>query len=407
MSNAMSLKAKIRNISKQKNIPAQVVLQNYMFERLLVRLSASEYKDKFVLKGGMLVAAIVGLDNRATMDMDTTLKNLPLTPEAIRNALEQICGIAYDDGVIFEIGTISPIREDDILLNAGNFPLRSYDFFPKKPAAQSRYAHILDFDVLRLGKKVITNNPKAGSFEFGVVVITEVGKERKNNLELTDVKGKAKETNQKNDLFNVWLKMCRHAATVDNYPFIKVITDEQRAESWGADARDLCDILTIVGSGKPKLALPFYTIEDMIACIAFSRFMRLYYDFRYRRGDNTLLVYLLKSVVGWIYKRNERLYNRFGYSVLSIEKERGTQDGKIEKKRYYLADYKIYRDRFSTDCFSDYFNDLALKTKVGLRDYLKYRTSKASVEELKAQNSYFINGLYGNAENSRGEGRSA
>ena len=299
------------------------------------------------------------------------------------------------------------IREDDILLNAGNFPLRSYDFFPKKPAAQSRYAHILDFDVLRLGKKVITNNPKAGSFEFGVVVITEVGKERKNNLELTDVKGKAKETNQKNDLFNVWLKMCRHAATVDNYPFIKVITDEQRAESWGADARDLCDILTIVGSGKPKLALPFYTIEDMIACIAFSRFMRLYYDFRYRRGDNTLLVYLLKSVVGWIYKRNERLYNRFGYSVLSIEKERGTQDGKIEKKRYYLADYKIYRDRFSTDCFSDYFNDLALKTKVGLRDYLKYRTSKASVEELKAQNSYFINGLYGNAENSRGEGRSA
>ena len=78
MSKAMSLKAKIRNIAKQKNIPAQVILQNYMFERLLVRLSASEYKEKFVLKGGMLVAAIVGLDNRATMDMDTTLKNLPL-----------------------------------------------------------------------------------------------------------------------------------------------------------------------------------------------------------------------------------------------------------------------------------------------------------------------------------------
>ena len=114
MSKAMSLKAKIRNIAKQKNIPAQVILQNYMFERLLVRLSASEYKEKFVLKGGMLVAAIVGLDNRATMDMDTTLKNLPLSPEAIRSALEDVCGIAFDDGVVFEIGTISPIREDDI-----------------------------------------------------------------------------------------------------------------------------------------------------------------------------------------------------------------------------------------------------------------------------------------------------
>ena len=114
MRKAMSLKAKIRNIAKQKNIPAQVILQNYMFERLLVRLSVSEYKEKFVLKGGMLVAAIVGLDNRATMDMDTTLKNLPLTPEAIRSALEDICTIKFDDGVAFEIGTISPIREDDI-----------------------------------------------------------------------------------------------------------------------------------------------------------------------------------------------------------------------------------------------------------------------------------------------------
>ncbi len=114
MSKAMSLKAKIRNIAKQKNIPAQVILQNYMFERLLVRLSASEYKENFVLKGGILVAAIVGLDNRATMDMDTTLKNLPLTPEAIRSALENVCDIAFDDGVVFEIGTISPIREDDI-----------------------------------------------------------------------------------------------------------------------------------------------------------------------------------------------------------------------------------------------------------------------------------------------------
>ena len=110
----MSLKAKIRNIAKQKNIPAQVILQNYMFERLLVRLSASEYKDKFVLKGGMLVSAIVGLDNRATMDLDTTVKNLMLTPDKICGALENVCGIAFDDGVIFEIGTISPIREDDV-----------------------------------------------------------------------------------------------------------------------------------------------------------------------------------------------------------------------------------------------------------------------------------------------------
>lgn len=114
MSEVMSLKARIRNIAKHKNIPAQVILQNYMLERLLVRLSISEYKDKFVIKGGMLVAAIVGLDNRATMDMDTTLKNLPLTPEFISKALKSICSISCDDGVIFEVGKILLIRDDDI-----------------------------------------------------------------------------------------------------------------------------------------------------------------------------------------------------------------------------------------------------------------------------------------------------
>lgn len=116
MSNAkaMSLKAKIRNIAKSKNIPAQVILQNYMFERFLNRLSVSSYKDKFVLKGGMLVAALVGIDNRATMDLDTTLKNLPLTPEAIEKALKEIFEIDLNDDVNFTLKSISPIREDDI-----------------------------------------------------------------------------------------------------------------------------------------------------------------------------------------------------------------------------------------------------------------------------------------------------
>lgn len=124
------------------------------------------------------------------------------------------------------------IREDNRLIDGGNFPVWNTDFFSKNPRP-SRHAHILDFDVLRLGKKVLENNPNAGSFEFGVVAITEVGKERGNNLELKEVKKGTEETNQKNDLFNSWLKMCRHSATIDNYPFIKVFTDEQRPSSVG------------------------------------------------------------------------------------------------------------------------------------------------------------------------------
>ena len=202
------------------------------------------------------------------------------------------------------------------------------------------------------------------------------------------------ETNQKNDLFNAWLKMCRHSATVDNFPFIKVFTDEQRPESWGADARDLCDVIHIVSSGETKLAMPFYTIEDMLSEWAFNGFIGLYYDFRFRRGDNTLLVHILKALTSFIWRRNMRIYNKYGYSILRIEKERGTMDGKIEKKRYFIMSRKIYSRRFSTDCFSDYFNELAKNTKVGLADYREYATEKATVEELKLQNSYFINSLY-------------
>lgn len=291
------------------------------------------------------------------------------------------------------------IRTDNVQISNGNFPLWLTDFFPKHRRLESRHAHILDFDVLRLGKKVLENNPKAGSFEFGVVAITEIGKERGNNLELKEVKKGTDEANQKNDLFNSWLKMCRHSATVDNFPFIKVFTDEQRPESWGADARDLCDIIYINSCGDMRLSLPFYTIEEMISEWAFNRFMRLYEDFRFRRGDNTLLVHILKSVTAWLWRRNLRIYNRFGYSILKIEKERGTMDGKTENKKYYLMNAKIYAKRFSTDCFSDYFNDMAKRSKMGLMDYIEYVTEKATVDELKMQNSYFINSLYGNAGN--------
>ena len=290
------------------------------------------------------------------------------------------------------------VRTDNLMVDNGNFPMWLTDFFPKRRRPQSRHAHILDFDVLRLGRKVLENNPKAGSFEFGVVGITEIGKERGNNLELREIRKGAEDTNQKNDLFNSWLKMCRHSATVDNFPFIKVFTDEQRPESWGADARDLADIINIASCGDMRLALPFYTIEEMLSEWAFNRFISLYYDFRFRRGDNTLLVHILKSVVAWLWRRNLRIFNRFGYSVLKIEKERGTMDGKTENKKYYLMSAKIYAQRFSTDCFSDYFNDMARRSYTGLADYLEYATEKASVEELKMQNSYFINSLYRDAD---------
>lgn len=81
MKNVMQLKAIIKNLAKEKHISAQLVMQNFMLERLLERISVSKYKQNFILKGGFLIAAMVGLDTRATMDMDATIKGLSATTE--------------------------------------------------------------------------------------------------------------------------------------------------------------------------------------------------------------------------------------------------------------------------------------------------------------------------------------
>lgn len=113
MKNAMQLKAILKNMAKQKNISAQLVLQNYMLERLLERVSLSRYRDNFILKGGFLIAAMVGLDTRATMDMDATIKGYPVNEETIRTMFEEICSIQIDDDVTFSFRHIGEIREGD------------------------------------------------------------------------------------------------------------------------------------------------------------------------------------------------------------------------------------------------------------------------------------------------------
>lgn len=109
----MQLKAYIKKLAKEKNISAQIVLQNYMLERLLERISVSKYHDNFILKGGFLLAAMVGLDTRATMDMDATIKGLPVTKETISHMFVEICKIQIDDAISFEFNSIDDIREAD------------------------------------------------------------------------------------------------------------------------------------------------------------------------------------------------------------------------------------------------------------------------------------------------------
>ena len=113
MKNAMQLKSIIKNMSKEKGISAQLVMQNFMLERLLERISISKYQPHFILKGGFLIAAMVGLDTRATMDMDATIKGLPVTEEMVMQMFMDICNIQIEDDVYFSFNKITEIRAGD------------------------------------------------------------------------------------------------------------------------------------------------------------------------------------------------------------------------------------------------------------------------------------------------------
>ncbi|MCL2820833.1 MAG: nucleotidyl transferase AbiEii/AbiGii toxin family protein [Oscillospiraceae bacterium] len=106
------LKDLVRNLSGGNSTKAQMIIRNYVMERFLERISVSKYRDNLILKGGVLISALVGLDKRSTMDMDTTIKSMPLTVDSAREMVENIVNVVLDDGMTFEIQNIAPIMDD-------------------------------------------------------------------------------------------------------------------------------------------------------------------------------------------------------------------------------------------------------------------------------------------------------
>lgn len=109
---ATQLKAKVRNLSGGDSKKAQTLIRNFIMERFLERIALSQYRNNFILKGGMLVAAVVGLDTRATMDIDTTVKSLNLTKDNAVKIVEEIIAVNLDDGVQFQIAKVTDIMEE-------------------------------------------------------------------------------------------------------------------------------------------------------------------------------------------------------------------------------------------------------------------------------------------------------
>ena len=112
--NKESLKAKVSNLSNKTKIPNKYIIQNFMFEALLKRISVSRYKNNFIIKGGLLLSSIFGVNLRSTMDLDATVKGLPLSKGNILKIINEIVSIELNDSVKFVIENIKDIREEEI-----------------------------------------------------------------------------------------------------------------------------------------------------------------------------------------------------------------------------------------------------------------------------------------------------
>lgn len=111
------LKGTIRSMAAKQNLRAQEVLQMFLFERILERLANSVYKDNFILKGGLLISSMIGINERTTMDMDTTVRGIQMEEDEIIKAIKEILAVNVEDGIVFEYQSIEPIRDEDAYNN--------------------------------------------------------------------------------------------------------------------------------------------------------------------------------------------------------------------------------------------------------------------------------------------------
>jgi hypothetical protein len=319
------------------------------------------------------------------------------------------------------------VRTDFVKQDAGNLPMWNLDFFEKssRGVRGSRHSHVLDFDMLRLGKKLVKDNPNGEAFEFGCVVITEIGKERGNQFKTQEIKDTVKQlrdtikererlgvdqtvhreellafterATQLTDKFNDSLKLIRHKATVCGFPFVHVFVDDQRPDSLGADARQLCEIIYVEDKGETRLAMPFFFLGELLYAFVAGRFRNLYREYRFHRGDNTAFMHCIKKVVTAVIRYHQRMYNRFGYHTRTLALEDGLTGAKSKSVKYYLSTKKIYSDRFATDAYYDIFARGLCDCGRGIDDFAEYKGNKATEAELLSQHSYFISDIVANA----------
>ena len=289
------------------------------------------------------------------------------------------------------------IRVDDYIESEGHFPKWNQNFFRKdkqKVAREhTRYAHVLDFDALRLGKIMLANNKMKDALDFGIIVITEVGKERGNQLTVKARNITLDVANQNNDFFNIDVKLCRHRATVDNYPFILYLTDENRAGSVNADLKELMDLLYISKSSDWNIITTLFAVDELLYDWLTDCMKKYQMNFKYSKGGLNIFAYALRGLYVLMWRHYQKIYCRYSVSSLELSVCDGKEEGEKTKSVYKLSKWKIHNARFTTDALSAYYRYKTGRSRYGIVDIPDYKDICASMDELNSSHSYLVEDL--------------
>lgn len=287
------------------------------------------------------------------------------------------------------------VRMDGCIDDKGNFPRIRDDFFrDAREKPRDWNAHVLNQDMLRLGVRKDPADSYVNALEFGVIGQQEIGKERGNQYDLAGLSAQDNECNLKTDQYNANLKLIGHSATIRFIPFVRFGCDDQRAESWGADAREMADIISILEKGNEKILMPFFALEEALFLFSDWLMKKVYGTFSYRRGDNTLLIWILKSVHSAIFGHYTRILNTFGGYSLKCGLESGMQvageTAYLGKEKLFISYKKVYADRFDTAAWRQFYAEKASLSYTGLNDVPTYKALCVSKEELAFSHSHFF-----------------
>ena len=275
------------------------------------------------------------------------------------------------------------VRENHRLVSVGNMPDWDMEIFRRESFdGDGEYAHILDHDMLRPGKKMNPGKNVYGTLEYAIIGEAEIDKERANTLELQETKAKEDECNQKNDLYNQHLKMMGHGGMIDFMCFVRMFCDSQRASSWGADGRELSDVISIDAVSEDRLALRFFHWRALLRDIFQGIHDSGTFSHWFNRGDTSLPVYLLWKLTCKYLNYCERIQNTFGYRVQRISRQAGTEEGPKTEYKYYDQNKKVRAGMYATDSHVSYFRKNNLRANLSLDEVERYSTLHPTYEEM-------------------------